>query len=308
MYLVSSQPLQAATREVWTTEDDKTTAKERTKPMQRSVCCINHTISGLALATALAVGLTTARMPTAAHADGGPGMMIRGYQDQIWVQGSGFPQYATVTMDVYGSHDNPLTAPNPSWAKIGSTSGTAGSDCNGVYGPCTPGLVVSGLSQGSSPCDNGGGFQYVKVEAYFNYPDAQPGMLAYSLFPVTAVRYVDCSPLLSLPTPTIWLTPYQEPCPDGYRCADVYQPQVQVNGDHFTFGGPVWIGFSRTDFGARTFTYSALATWNAGLAEGSFTTRTALYACSWDQANYYVQAYDWATESWSNRVSVCVKG
>jgi len=115
--------------------------------------------------------------------------------------------------------------------------------------------------------------------------------------------------------PTIWLTHWTVPpvC-NGDTCTSTSTddiPRFKVNGDHFTVGGQVWIGFMKASTGARTYRYSATATVQSGFTLGSFGKRSDQFDCATDPrtpVNYYVQAYDWSASRWSNRIYVKVCG
>jgi hypothetical protein len=115
--------------------------------------------------------------------------------------------------------------------------------------------------------------------------------------------------------PHIWLTDWTVPptC-TGDTCTSTSTddiPRFKVNGDHFTVGGQVGIGFKRVQTGAWVYQYSTTASIHNGFALGTFGERTNQFDCSRDthsSLNYYVRAYDWSTGRWSNRIFVRVCG
>jgi hypothetical protein len=113
--------------------------------------------------------------------------------------------------------------------------------------------------------------------------------------------------------PHIWLTSYAvtRNC-NGDTCtatSDDDIPRIQVNGDHFTQGGKVFIAFTKISSGKRANTFTLTANFHSGYVQGSFGKKSGVYNCNAQAnapTNYTVRAYDYGTKTWSNQVSAKV--
>jgi hypothetical protein len=99
--------------------------------------------------------------------------------------------------------------------------------------------------------------------------------------------------------PDIWLTESGSP-----------DPFVQVNGDFFTVGGEVGIGFYSPGEAYPFLEERTTAGSYAGYVDGSFGKTSALHFCPNSGQSIEIQAYDFGKQVWSNLVTakVCLDG
>jgi hypothetical protein len=237
-------------------------------------------VLGLAL---LGTGVVTRQPGMTAHADGlayGPDTCISGY---VWREASP-TDHVCVTPAV-----------RDATASDNSRAGARVDPNGGAYGPDT---CLSGYVWREAFADD-----HVCVTPATRSQAAADNAAAQSRY----ARNVQAQ------TPQIWLTSwYQGPVCNGDTCSsssDDDIPHIKVNGDHFTLNGSVYISFTKITTGVRMDHYVVNAPFHSGYVSGSFGKQANEFNCTTQTgapANYYVQAYDYSTKMWSNRITAKV--